>query len=498
VNQRLNRALVILHRWLGIVLAVIVVLWFFSGVVTMYVGYPKLTQKERLVALPVLSAQTCCIPLAVAWRQLPPGSKPQSVTLTSIANRPAYKFDLGPGFFVVDAVSGALQGEVTPRRALNAAHAFIQAGEVRYLGIVDEDMWTRSSRLHVHRPLHRLQVDDSLHTRLYVSSTTGEVVLDATRSERLWNFVGPWLHWLHMIRGHHEAWRILIIGVTLLGLGLSLAGTYLGIDRWRFKGHHANGRKTPYRNSFMRWHHVTGLLFGILTITWIFSGLMSINPWGVFGTGAQSLEMEAFSGGELKPERFQVDSRQALAILPQGFGTRELEWHLLDGQPYFVARDGRGRIRIEPGLADVAPLHRFTDTELRRAAANLIAGAAMVHVDMLSTYDSYYYPRDTHALRGDYDRSLPVFRAQFNDPSRTWVYVNPHTGTVIMSLSSRERVERWLFFMLHSWDIHALLVARPLWDLLLISLSIGGLSLAVTGTVIGVRRVRVKFGGRRP
>ena len=36
----------------------------------------------------------------------------------------------------------------------------------------------------------------------------------------------------------------------------------------------------------MRWHHLSGLLFAVVTITWIFSGLMSMNPWKLFASGA--------------------------------------------------------------------------------------------------------------------------------------------------------------------------------------------------------------------
>ena len=34
----------------------------------------------------------------------------------------------------------------------------------------------------------------------------------------------------------------------------------------------------------MRWHHLSGLLFAVVTITWIFSGLMSMNPWKLFAS----------------------------------------------------------------------------------------------------------------------------------------------------------------------------------------------------------------------
>ena len=54
MQLRLKRWLFLTHRWLGIVLCVFFALWFISGVVMMYVGYPKLTSAERLAHLPSL------------------------------------------------------------------------------------------------------------------------------------------------------------------------------------------------------------------------------------------------------------------------------------------------------------------------------------------------------------------------------------------------------------------------------------------------------------
>jgi hypothetical protein len=47
--------------------------------------------------------------------------------------------------------------------------------------------------------------------------------------------------------------------------------------------------------------------------------------------------------------------------------------------------------------------------------------------------------------------------------------------------------------MLHSWDWLPLLDRRPLWDLLLIALSVGGAALSITGVVIAWRRLGLKL-----
>ncbi|MFZ2297247.1 MAG: PepSY domain-containing protein, partial [Aquabacterium sp.] len=54
MRTHMKRWLFLIHRWLGIVACAFFAMWFISGVVMMYVGYPKLTEAERLQHLPSL------------------------------------------------------------------------------------------------------------------------------------------------------------------------------------------------------------------------------------------------------------------------------------------------------------------------------------------------------------------------------------------------------------------------------------------------------------
>src|SRR5262245_21743388 len=54
------RALVILHRYLGIAVGLLMAVWFVSGIVMMYVGFPRLTETERVRALAPIPWQACC------------------------------------------------------------------------------------------------------------------------------------------------------------------------------------------------------------------------------------------------------------------------------------------------------------------------------------------------------------------------------------------------------------------------------------------------------
>ncbi|KAA9160182.1 PepSY domain-containing protein, partial [Delftia sp. BR1] len=66
MRLHLKRWLFLLHRWLGIALCLFFALWFVSGMVMMYVGYPKLTQAERLRHLPALDGNAALLAPAEA------------------------------------------------------------------------------------------------------------------------------------------------------------------------------------------------------------------------------------------------------------------------------------------------------------------------------------------------------------------------------------------------------------------------------------------------
>lgn len=488
MNVHLNRALVLVHRWGGIGTCLLIVLWFFSGIVMLYVGYPKLTPAERLAHLPVLDQQSC-VTLKDAWQALPQDSAARGVKLTTVAGSPIYRFELHHGLAAVDARSGKLLERASADRALDSARSFMPGVEATYVEQIDSDIWTRGSQLNRHRPLHRVQMQDDADTVLYVSSSTGEVVRDAPLWERRWNFVGPWLHWLHAFRSPEGLWRAVIFTTCIATFLLAVTGVVLGISRWRFRGRYPSGRKTPYRETYMRWHHVSGLLFSFITLLWIVSGLMSINPWGLFGGTAMVHDSGANAQSELAPEKFAIDTSQALAMFKPSLEVRELEWSVVNGEAYFVGRDVAGTTRLLSSEGSQFS-ERLPTENVIEAARAMLPGASVARAEELNQYDDYYYARATHTLRGHEERPLPIVRVQFDDAKQTWVYLDPRTGADLMWQDAGQRSQRWWFILLHSWDTRALLASPLLRDVLLLVLCAGGLLMGVTGTVIGYRRLR--------
>ena len=72
----------LVHRWPGIGGCLLMLLWFVSGMVMLFIGYPKLTPDERLAALPVLGDANGWRGLAVLPAAVQ--AEPEAVALTTL------------------------------------------------------------------------------------------------------------------------------------------------------------------------------------------------------------------------------------------------------------------------------------------------------------------------------------------------------------------------------------------------------------------------------
>jgi hypothetical protein len=526
--SRLKRWLFLVHRWLGIPLCLVMALWFLSGMVMLYVGYPKLTTEERHQGLAPLQTSGCCVPLAVAWQaaalddtaQVPAAAfmaaSPASAAsaaprhgnrqpgtwawrLANVAGEPHYLFtNGGQPAVAVQARSGQRVTAVDATAALASARHFAPGPQARHRGLVTEDAWTHSRALDGYRPLHVVALDgDAAGRWLYVSSRTGEVVRDASFTERSWGWVGAWLHWLYMFRGNaFSPWYAdIVIWLSIAGTVAALSGMVVGLMRWRWRGAYRSGRKTPYPGRAARWHHWLGMAGGLLAITWVFSGLMSMNPWKVFDPPGPKLDRVAYAGGPLRAADAPAADVVLKALQQQGHTALELDWQRLGGVAQVVAQGPGGPWVVD---ADGLQPDGVPEARWREAANRLMPGAKLVEAIRLSQFDTHYYAREAHTMSGHRERPLPVWRLRFDDANATWLTIDPRTGALLQISDSHRRADRWLFAFLHSFDLPALLASRPAWDVGMLGFSLAGLGLSLTAVVTGWRRLRRQVPHARP
>lgn len=515
------RQLYLCHRYLGIGLALPFALWFATGVVMLYAQFPILTPAARFQGLPQFDPARFSLTPHAAVERARLAEPPRRIRLGLLLDRPIYYIlPAGKPWLGVYADTGAVLAavdEATARRV--AVQHDVDGAPHALLGSVESvDQWTLTNSLNLHRPLYRYAFGDDRETEVYVSARTGEMVMRTTRNERLWSWLGTIIHWgaPAFFRQWAGPWRQTMLWLSGAGILLASTGLVVGTLRYRRRGYLLKGvdatRRfaSPYRG-VKRYHHWAGLAVGLVSLTWITSGFLYLNPGGsrqeplstttqmtpysVGGvrasTAARPGQAEAMRGGPLVASLWVDSPGAAWARVAAEVGAqrewlpKEVELRRFAGRPYYVFRFGalESVTVAADGRGDV-PFVRHPTEALVAQALQAVQGP-LASAELLESYDAYYYSVGTGARR-----RLPVLRLTFDDPETRLLYVDPHTGSIARAYDTRAMVMRWAVIGLHCLDFPFLIRNRPAWDVAIITLSLGGLVLSVSGLVLGWRRVR--------
>src|SRR5258708_1142082 len=104
----LKRTLILVHRWMGVAISLLFLLWFTSGIVMMYWDHPEVTSIGRLQHLPPLDASRIRLSLLEAYGRLDLKTSTKQAFLTTFDGRPAYRFRVGRQQKLVFADDGAV------------------------------------------------------------------------------------------------------------------------------------------------------------------------------------------------------------------------------------------------------------------------------------------------------------------------------------------------------------------------------------------------------
>jgi uncharacterized iron-regulated membrane protein len=496
----LRRILIVSHRYLGIGLSLLAIMWFATGITMMYVGgMPRLTPELRLERLPSLDLSRVRLTPSEAAEKA--GGRGRAQLLT-VMERPAYRI----GGATVFADTGEVLEPVSRAQAKAIASRFMRVPEERitHLATLNRaDQWTLGQGA---LPLHKFAVDDEDGTQLYVQPRSGEVTTLTTRKSRGLAWISTIPHWLYFtaLRTNQPVWYRTVVWTSAAVCLLAVLGLALGFTQFRKTRPFSLSKAVPY-SGWMRWHYITGVVFGLFSLTWAFSGLLSMEPFE--WTNAEGLEVprDALTGGPTDLDRFAAMAPATWDRVLGGRGIKEVEFARIQDEHYYVVRQApldesvaQKRERLHQpyyitGRAEQDRLLVAADTlEVRReppSQASMVAwlraalpDVPIVESALLSEYDSYYYSR-----RGQ--TPLPVLRVKFGDPAQTWVYVDPDMGQVLTAIPKLARIERWAYNGLHSLDFSFWYYSRA-WDVGMIALLLGCLASSCMGLVMGIRRVR--------
>ncbi|BBO89647.1 PepSY domain-containing protein [Desulfosarcina ovata] len=473
------------HKILGLTTGPLMILWFLSGIVMMYVDHPRFhrTSRDRLPRTAPLIADTIAIDFREAWAKTGLSEPPIEARLNMLIDRPAYFFRTKESRRnVVYADDGSILDTISPESAIKSASHYlgktIDVAEIRSLNGVDQ--WTVGTATGVwYRPLYKLCCRDEDATWVYVSKTSGEVCQVVTKQERGLVWLGSIPHWLYftVLRKHLELWRQVIIWLSAIATLAVLLGLWIGVAGFRWKGY---GRRRYKRSSLFigirKWHHYLGLVFGLTTLLWVFSGMMSLSPFNWHSnTAPKSEETLALSGGDIDPTRFALHPAKALNTSQAHDIVRQMDLLYFRGTTYYRCWTSPSEsFLIRADASGHSPIACFSLEDILAASQGLVTGHQPIDHRILTTYDRYYVDKKRQ-LR------LPVVRLTFDDPAHTLFYIDMHDGTIARRYDASARLNRWLYRFPHCLDIPFLLRHRLMRDGLMLFFLSGGAGLVITG-----------------
>jgi hypothetical protein len=470
------------HRWLGVGACLFFAMWFFSGLVMMYVPYPAFSQAKRLEHLPPIEWGKVKIGPQAALAAAGLTRFPDELRLEMAGGEPVWRLQADGRKRALSAVDGAAAGPVAQWRAAQIAQAYDASLQPTFIRELVRDQWTVAGGYDQARPLYLFDLHDGHGGRLYVSKALGEVVLKTTGKERFWNWLGSVPHWLYptVLRQDQPAWRQVVMWTSGVAAISAFTGIWIGILRVRLRPT-AHQAISPYRG-WMKWHHWAGLLGGLFLTTWIVSGWWSVNPFRWFDTPSPpQAGLDAYAGQTAARMPGEIASLAAAAP-----GARQARFFWQAGQP-LAAIDGEAKV-LDAGTG---AQQVWTDAELF-AAAGKIVRAKVESTQRQTEDDDYWYSHHEQ-------HPLPVLKIAFADPDRSWLYLSPATGEVLDISNASSRTYRWVFAGLHQFDFRFLIHHRPAWDVTLWLFSLGGVITSISGVVIGWRRLtRKKLQKLRP
>jgi hypothetical protein len=440
-------------------------------------------------------------------------------------------------------------GEVLPgmgrEQALKWIRQFVPeyASTITYDAYLESpDEFTRIPTLAGYVPLHRIAMNDAAGTEYYVSEKSNDVIQKTDRKSRILAISGYVLHNLFFFR-QRTWWTPLLAFIAWTAMLMVVTGIVVGIwrvalkPRFRHKGVRSY---TPY-SGWMKWHHYAGLIFGLLSISWILSGMIPISTFPIPGWTEVSKRVEsngegfimgnptvsprssmtkdmarAITGGPLNLQPLKIESvRKAIRKIQERFDPKEVELIQFRGEPYFLAYQpptspmeaehwttnnsinavnlpqDNPHLFVSISHPENGVMTSFGREVMEQAAREAMPNVPVIASDWLTEYDNYYHQTTTSFELGRHKPAyvLPVLRVRYRDENQTWLYFTPSLGQMV-KFDKLDRANRWVYYGLHVMDWPGMFNRRPLWDIVTIALLAGLAAISITTLLPAYRRLK--------
>ncbi len=488
----LKKIITKIHRWLGTLMSLIFVIWFISGIVMIFEGFPHAKRHFQF------NQETPFTPTDTIVKALPDylTDSISAVSLRKHLNRPIYEIKRKGRSKVYDAITFS---EIT-NYTLSDLDALIQRNYgVSYhkrLEINDFDQWIPWSRYKKYFPIYKYYLDDDKHSVIYVSKQTCAVVQETTRYQRWCARFGAIPHWFYYksLRLKQDLWIDFVIWLALIGCFAALSGMIMGFVRQKKRKKQRRKKDSkifgfsPYKKKWYRWHHITGYFFGIFALTFVFSGLMSLYdlPEWVVPIKKTANYRKVFSRDNLTDINAYKLSVNDIFKDERLVGTKKIEWKQVAGVPYYYAYPDslHNPILVNASRADTVLIRLFTKEDIENEFAQKFP-QLKYKTKWLTETDGYIGFRHYKAKR--------LLRFVLEDANHTWLYFDVSKAKLVSVSNKNKRLHRILYRGLHSFNFKIFDKYNGLRIVLLIIVSVFGIIISFSGLILSYNYLKRKY-----
>ena len=461
-----------LHKLTGCLLCVLFFMWFASGIVMIYHGFPRASSDKQLeLQKPLADGLPAVAELQAA---LPETAVIQGLSVQMYLDEPVFKIGPDRNAEMISA------RDFTPVEETRESliRTWCDAPVARIDTLSKLDQWIPFGSNRKELPIYKYHFADPDRHQLYIGSQTGRVLQFTSHKERVWACFSAIPHWVYFTRLRQElkTWRIFIKWAAGIGCVMAILGFVLAI-RVAVK----TRKLKPYKKKWYNWHYILGFVFGLVAVIFAFSGLMSLEDLPDF------LRKGDRKIGEVRPreqvatgaplEDYVLDYRDALAAYPQA---KMLEWSDFKGSPYYkLTLAPKVFILVDAASESVKPFE-LTEERVRLEMQRRYGDSIPYRIELINEFDKDYH------LRKVKENSLPVYRVTVDDYLHTRWYYNPST-LAVRRCDDDTRTMDWLYQKPHTLDFKFLTDRPWLWNIVMYLLMIGGTALSITGIVLSVR-----------
>lgn len=464
-------------------LSILFCVWFLSGMVLIFVGFPHYSQSEAYGSLRVLDSAT------VSAVSFPSGLPKGEMVLEMQDGKAVYRVGkLARTAKTFDAIT--LKKEKKPTRAdcIAAARLLILADTIKVKQIKELDIWLPWEQYQSSLPIYKVYFNDRAKSVVYVSAKSGTIVQLTTRSERFFAAIGAIPHYIifKYLSIRQPFWNSVLVALLVMGAVVCLSGVVVGIVRMR-RG--ARGFVSPYRNGWIKWHHLTGFYLGIFALTFCLSAYISVAGvpgWIAKGDEGNDYQKE-WNRPKIRMEQYQPTFPMLQQLLMQRSDVKRVAFASSLGKPCYQLYT-HNALAPEVYMIDgsmLVPLKGYNTNEILNYA-NKVTGDMPVSIELLQRFDSYYQ------LTKMGSRPLPVLRIVLHDSNSSWLYVSTKSGELVTVFDKSRRAERWLYRALHTFNIQWLKEHELLRKMLLLLVCAAGTVISISGLMLTLKWLKRK------